>query len=134
MAIDSIIEKGRIFGNGFGGHYYAYFDYFRGFDFKFREHFGTNAIAGHSLFIRFVSEFGVPGLIGYVVWIFFGLSKARREDQIWWTLSAIYLFGRILKLGGLFELGLPIFLLAPLVFYQTGNSKSRKRRMIPQSK
>ena len=134
VAIDSVIEKGRIFGNGFGGHYYAYFDYFRGFDFKFRQHFGINAIAGHSLFIRFVSEFGILGFLGYVGWIFFGLSKAHREDQIWWTLSAIYLFGRIIKLGGLFELGLPIFLLAPLVFYQIGKSNSQKRRIIPQLK
>ena len=134
VAIDSVVEKRRIFGNGFGGHYYAYFDYFRGFDFKFREYFGINAIAGHSLFIRSVSEFGILGFLGYIGWIFFGLSKARREDQVWWTLSAIYLFGRIIKLGGLFELGLPIFLLAPLVFYRIGKSNPRRRKMIPQLK
>lgn len=115
VAEDSV-KMGRIFGNGLGGHFYAYMDHFRETAYSLRARFGTNAIGGHSLLIRAISEFGVVGLAVYFRWVFLGLSRVRDEHRIWWTLSAIYLIGRAIKLGGFFELGLPIFILAPFIF------------------
>lgn len=130
VATDTI-GRGRILGNGFGGHSFAYFEYFEGSGFSSVQAFGTNAIGGHSLFIRVVSEFGLLGFFTYIAFIIKGLLLVKSGRQIWWTLLAIVLVGRVVKLGGMFELGLPIFILVPIVFYTAapGNrDRVRKKR------
>jgi hypothetical protein len=115
VAMDSL-ERGRLFGNGLGGHYYAYMDYFEGSLFSERKMFGINSVGGHSFLIRSISEFGLVGLAVYCGWVFIGFTKASTGERIWWTLSAVFLLGRAIKLGGLFDMGTPIFLLAPFIF------------------
>jgi hypothetical protein len=117
VAIDSI-GHGRILGNGFGGHAAAYDEYVKRkgyFQIARRERF--NVIAAHSLVIRVLSEFGVIGVWIYFTWILKGIHSRNNDRRIWWTLSSIYFFGRMFKLGGYFEIGMPLFLLAPLVFH-----------------
>jgi len=128
VAMDTM-EKGRILGNGLGGHRDAYLNYYKGSAFSMRDRFETNSIGGHCLFIRSVSEFGLLGMVVYVWWLFKGLASAAKGSQIWWTLSAVYMVGRSIKLAGFFELGLPIFILAPLIFYRKYPVPVRKRRL-----
>ena len=119
------IAKGRLLGNGFGGHVSAYSEHVeeQGYQLDYRE--GTNAVSGHSLLIRVFSEFGVIGLLVYLFWMMKALRSRGDKHKQWWTLSGVYFFGRILKLGGYFEVGMPIFFLAPLIF---NNNKGYKRR------
>jgi len=111
------LRKGRWLGNGIGGHSFAYEEHFGTIGTLSKDRYGTNSIGAHSLFIRVFSELGLIGMGFYFFWIVRGGLAAVRERDIWWTLSAVYLVGRVVKLGGFFELGLPIFILAPLAFH-----------------
>jgi hypothetical protein len=111
------LGKGRLLGNGIGGHFHAYHEHFGTITFFDSKNFAVNAIGGHSLFIRMASELGLLGLGVYLYWIWKGAVMASRGACVWWTLSAVYFVGRGIKLGGFFEIGMPIFVLAPLVFY-----------------
>lgn len=130
VAKDTILS-GRLLGNGFGGHQSAYYEYFEGSTFSFNARFGINSIGGHSLFIRSVSEFGLFGLFIYAILILRGFFNAQKSIHIWTTLLAIFLVGRVVKLGGYFELGLPLFVLAPLVFNRW--APGGRRRIIRSS-
>lgn len=127
--------KGRILGNGIGGHYHAYHEYYGLTSFADDYRFGTNAIGGHSLFIRTFSELGLLGLAAYLAVVVFGLREASRDLKPWLILAAIHLIGRMIKLGGFMEIGLPLFILAPFAFKQVFSSplkaKPRRRGMQP---
>jgi hypothetical protein len=127
--------KGRILGNGIGGHYHAYHEYYGSTSFADDYRFGTNAIGGHSLFIRSFSELGLLGLTAYLGLVFLGLREASRDLKPWLILLAIHLIGRMIKLGGFMEIGLPLFILAPFAFNQvfatTAKARTRRRRARP---
>lgn len=127
--------RGRILGKGIGGHYHAYHEYYGLTSFADDYRFGTNAISGHSLFIRSFSEFGLLGLAAYLGLVFLGLREASRDLRPWLILLAIHLIGRMIKLGGFMEIGLPLFILAPFAFNQvfatTAKASTRRRRARP---
>jgi hypothetical protein len=110
------LQNGRILGNGIGGHTHAYLDHFRNSSFAADYRFGMNAVSAHCLLIRSFSELGIGGLLAYLVFFFRGIIRIGCPGAIWWTLLSIYLAGRALKLGGFFELGCPIFMLAPFAY------------------
>ena len=125
------ISRGRVLGNGIGGHFHAYNEYYGVTGFAEDYRFGTNAMGAHSLIIRVYSELGFLGLGAYLGFIFLGLREAARDRKPWLILGAIYLIGRMIKLGGFMEIGLPIFILAPFAFNQVFVSSpeiSSKRR------
>lgn len=124
----SSVAKGRVLGNGFGGHVSAYSEHIaeQGYQLDYRE--GTNAVSGHSLVIRIFSEFGIAGILAYLFWILKSLRSRGDSQNPWWTMSGVYFFGRIFKLGGYFEVGMPLFFLAPLIFNVA--PKKRLRRPI----
>jgi hypothetical protein len=127
--------KGRILGNGIGGHYHAYHEYYGLSSFADDYRFGTNAIGGHSLFIRTFSELGLLGVAAYLGLVLLGLREASGDRRPWLIFAAIYLIGRMIKLGGFMEIGLPMFILAPFAFKQVFSStlqaKPRRRGMQP---
>jgi hypothetical protein len=125
----SSITKGRLLGNGFGGHVSAYSEHIadQGYQLDYRE--GTNAVSGHSLVIRILSEFGIAGLLAYLFWLLKGLRSRGDFKNPWWTMSGVYFFGRIFKLGGYFEVGMPLFFPAPLIFKEA--PIKRRRPSIP---
>lgn len=128
VAVDTL-KQGRVLGNGFGGHADAYTAHYGDQMLLLDDRFGFNLIAGHSLFIRVFSEMGLLGLLLYLFWIWKGLRWANEPRRLWWTLSAIYLIGRIFKLGGYFEVGMPIFIVAPLVYYGWKDVEPARRRI-----
>ena len=119
------IQNGRLLGNGFGGHREAHDDYYVGSAYLELARYGTNSIGGHSLFIRTVSEFGLLGLCIYIGVFLKGLLLAKNSSRIWWLILSIILAGRAIKHAGTFDVGLPIFILAPIVF-----STVRDRRLL----
>lgn len=111
------MERGRILGNGFGGHSHAYYEILGNTSFINHYRFGMNAISGHSLLIRCVSEFGILGIAFYILWMIRGIKSVVTERQIWWALSTVYLVARMFKIGGFMDYGMPIYIMAPMVYY-----------------
>tara|TARA_B110000908_G_scaffold149064_1_gene182065 strand:+ start:743 stop:1963 length:1221 start_codon:yes stop_codon:yes gene_type:complete len=117
------IQRGRILGNGFGGHSHAYHEILGDTSFANHINYGTNDISGHCLLIRCISEFGFLGIAFYVLWMMRGIKAIVSEQQIWWALSAVYLVGRMVKIGGFMDYGMPIYMMAPIIFYAGGRIK-----------
>ncbi|MDB4142972.1 hypothetical protein N9733_05875 [Akkermansiaceae bacterium] len=119
------IERGRILGNGLGGNSYAYHEILGNTGFALHAHYGANDISGHCLLIRCISEFGIIGVIFYGFWMMRGIKAIVTEQQIWRALSAVYLVGRMVKIGGFMDYGMPVYMMAPIIFYG-GRSLRRK--------
>ncbi len=127
------ISEGQLLGHGFGGHHYAYLEFFEGTDFEDDHHYGMNSISAHSLGIRLISEFGVLGILAVVWWLgrSFLRSGTRTATNQLWAMSFIYFLGRCFKLGGIMDYGCPMFLLAPICtrasrsteLHQSGSAK-----------
>lgn len=118
------------FGVGFSNHYEGYHKTFKTSSFANSPFFGTNERSGHSLGIRWLSEFGFFGLI-----ILF--YNALRIRLIWWNLSSLHrlvlasslghLFCKVMKLGSYFDYGTPMFvcIIFSLVFWQENLSNEK---------
>lgn len=99
------IQDGKIFGNGFGGHPIAYFNYYDTTPFANHYRYGINNISAHSLGIRIISEFGIIGLfaLGY---IFIYYSKSFNLGK---RIFVACIIGRLFKIGSYIDYGLPLF-------------------------
>jgi hypothetical protein len=122
------LKSGRLLGNGFGGHREAYGAYYDDSVYATLGRYHANSIGGHSLFIRTVSEFGIIGLFIYIGLTLKGLSLSNNPSKVLWTILAFILVGRVIKHAGVFDLGLPIFLLAPIIFYAAKPGQKKRRR------
>ncbi|REJ64471.1 MAG: hypothetical protein DWQ31_21315 [Planctomycetota bacterium] len=122
------LGRRRWFGNGFGGHQFAYEEHFAGTPFTFEKWYGINSLSAHSLSIRTLSEFGIPGAI-LLVWF---LVKCLRRSGApapygdIWALSFIYFVARSFKLGSLVDYGCPFFFIAPFAVRATALAARRR--------
>ncbi len=110
MVAEENLKKGNIFGSGLGGHQEMYYRYYENSPFRFNWHYELNAPSGHCLTNRVFSEFGLVGLILYIIYL------ARRvillDNGIFRSISLACLSHfvcKTFKLGGYIDYGTPFF-------------------------
>jgi hypothetical protein len=102
--------KGNYLGCGLGGHEESYYRYYEHSSFRFNYFYGLNAPSGHSLTIRIFSEFGIIGLVLYI--INFIRTVVLLDEGIFRSISLACLSHFVcksFKLGGYIDYGTPFF-------------------------
>lgn len=110
MVAEDNLKKGNLIGSGLGGHEEMYYRFFKNSSFRYSWFFGLNAPSGHSLTIRIFSEFGLIGLIVYIITL---IKKVILVDNgIYRSISLACLSHFVcksFKLGGYIDYGTPFF-------------------------
>lgn len=136
MVAEDNLKKGNLIGSGLGGHEEMYYRFFKNSSFQYSWFFGLNAPSGHSLTIRIFSEFGIIGLIIYLV------SLIKRiilvDNGIYRSISLACLSHFIcksFKLGGYIDYGTPFFLAMLFINFRhyRQQTEKAKRKNVPQA-
>lgn len=113
------INSGRILGNGFGSHSQVILETapmnFKNTYYFEKQIFNSN---GFSLLIRVISEFGLPGVILYILFVAKGIFRnpySQNIYDIWWILGSIHLITLAFKTTSFIDNGTPMFILVPLL-------------------
>lgn len=113
------INSGRILGNGFGSHSQVLLETapmnFRNTYYFENQIFNSN---GFSLLIRVISEFGLPGIILYILFVAKGIFRnpySQNIYDIWWILGSVHLITLAFKTTSFIDNGTPMFILVPLL-------------------
>lgn len=107
------------FGSGFSNHYSKYEQVFRGSSYLESNFYGTNVKSGHNLAIRWISEFGLIGVVAIVLLIRRAFIVVRNLDpasRIILLSCSMHLVGKSMKLGSYLDYGTPFFVSAIFVF------------------
>ncbi len=110
MVAENNLKNGNLIGSGLGGHQEMYYRYYENSPFRYNWFYGLNAPSGHCLTNRVFSEFGLAGLILYVIYL---LRRVILLDNgIFRSISLACLshfICKTFKLGGYIDYGTPFF-------------------------
>lgn len=110
MVAEDNLTKGNPIGSGLGGHEEMYHRFFKNSSFRYSWFYGLNAPSGHSLTIRIFSEFGIIGLVVYIITLIKKVILV--DDGIYRSISLACLSHFVcksFKLGGYIDYGTPFF-------------------------
>lgn len=119
------IKKNPIWGSGLGGHKNIYDSYYKNSLFKFHSNYGINDISAHSLLIRIFSEFGLVGIILYLIFFFkFYIKRSKNKIHHLIYLACLsHFLMKCFKLGAYIDYGTPFFMSIIIVNYLVFKSK-----------
>lgn len=129
MVAEDNLKRGNMIGSGLGSHEEMYYRFFKNSSFRYSWFYGLNAPSGHSLTIRIFSEFGIIGLIVYIITM---IKKVILVDNgIYRSISLACLSHFVcksFKLGGYIDYGTPFFF--AMLFINFRQYQKRKAKEI----
>jgi hypothetical protein len=130
MVAEDNLKSWNPVGSGLGGHEEMYYRYFQHSSFRYSWFYGLNAPSGHSLTIRIFSEFGLIGLIIYIITL---VKKVVLLDNgLYRSISLACLSHFVcksFKLGGYIDYGTPFFFAMLLINYRHYHKYTTKAKL-----